>query len=84
MARWEPTEDISITATAQEFNSDVNGAARFGLYDTTPGDRRLAQDDPSALSLDASLYSVIAAWDLPAFTLKYLGSVQEAEIVLLA
>ncbi len=81
MARWEPTEDISITATAQEFNSDVNGAARFGLYDTTPGDRRLAQDDPSALSLDASLYSVIAAWDLPAFTLKYLGSVQEAEIV---
>lgn len=80
-ALWEALPNFTITGTAQQFQSDTNGAARFGLYDPTQGDRLLSQDDPSSLELDTALYSLIVNWDLPAFTVKYLGSRQIAEII---
>jgi iron complex outermembrane receptor protein len=81
MALWQPAPNLTITGTAQQFRSNVNGAARFGLYDPTPGDRRLAQDDPSALRLSTDFYSLVVALELPTFTVKYLGSRQIAAIV---
>jgi iron complex outermembrane receptor protein len=80
IAVWQPFDNLTISGTAQQFRSDVNGAARFGLYDLTPGKRLLAQDDPSSLKLDTEFYSLVVALDLPAFTIKYLGSRQLAEI----
>ncbi|MCJ2179680.1 TonB-dependent receptor [Novosphingobium album (ex Hu et al. 2023)] len=80
-ALFQPASNFSINLTAQHYASHVNGAARFGLLDPTPGARRLSQDDPSKTDLDTALYSGIVKLDLPAFTIKYLGSYQTAEIV---
>lgn len=80
-ALFEPTDTLSIVATAQQYSSDTNGAARFGLLDPTPGERRLSQDDPSSTELDTELYSLVVSLELEPFTAKYLGSYQVAEIV---
>ena len=40
---WEPTDTVSVSFGAQIFDEDVNGQAQKGIYDPTPGARRLAQ-----------------------------------------
>ncbi|MEP9401302.1 TonB-dependent receptor [Sphingomonas sp. VNH70] len=82
---WQPADRLRIDLTAQQFRSDTNGPARFGLLDPTPrrdddGDRQLSQDSPSRLFLRSQLYSAVVTWDLPAFTVKYLGSHQREDV----
>ncbi|WP_294233821.1 TonB-dependent receptor [uncultured Sphingomonas sp.] len=82
---WQPVDTLRIDLTAQQFRSDTNGPARFGLLDPTPrrdadGDRQLSQDSPSHLFLRSQLYSAVVTWDLPGFTVKYLGSHQREDI----
>ena len=82
---WKPADNFHIDLTAQQFRSDTNGPARFGLLDPTPrrdadGHRQLAQDSPSHLFLRSQLYSLVATWDLPGFTVKYLGSHQREDV----
>lgn len=83
--RWQPTENFELNLTAQQFDQNTSGAAQFGLDDNTPlrdqnGDRQLSQDSPSNFELDSDIYSAVATYELPAFTIKALGSYQYNDI----
>ena len=52
---FQPSDSFSATLTAQIFDEDVNGQAQKGIYDPTPGARRLAQDSFSSYELESQL-----------------------------
>ncbi|MEM9877729.1 MAG: TonB-dependent receptor [Pseudomonadota bacterium] len=84
-ARWEPSEELTIDFTAQQFDQNTAGAASFGLDDVTPlrdqdDNRQFAQDSPGNFELDSDLYSIVSAYELDAFTIKALGSYQRNDI----
>ena len=77
---WAPTENLRFNLTAQYYDENTNGAAQKGLLDPTPGPRRLAQDWESIYESESQLYSLVAEWDLPAFTVRSLTSYQEDDV----
>ncbi len=82
---WAPIENFTLNLSAQQFHEDTNGSAQFGLNDPTPlrgpeGRRQLSQDSPSAFELASQVYSLVAKWELPSLSIKYLGSFQRDEI----
>ena len=79
---WQPTEDFSLNLTAQYFREDSNGRAIKGILDPTGGARRLAQDSRAEYELDSQVYSLIAQWDLDAFTVRSLTSYQKDDITI--
>jgi iron complex outermembrane receptor protein len=81
--RWEPADNVSVSFGAQIFDEDVNGQAQKGIYDPTPGARRLAQDSLSNYELSSEIYSTTVEWDLTDFTLKSITSYQEDDISIL-
>ena len=80
---WTPTERLRVNFTAQYYDENTNGAAQKGLLDPTPGARRLAQDWENSYQLESQLYSLVAEWDFPAFTLKSLSSYQDDAVAVL-
>ena len=80
---WEPTDTVSVSFGAQIFDEDVNGQAQKGIYDPTPGARRLAQDSLSHYELSSEIYSATVEWDLTDVTLKSITSYQEDDISIL-
>jgi iron complex outermembrane receptor protein len=80
---WEPADTLSVSLGAQIFDEDVNGQAQKGIYDPTPGARRLAQDSLSNYELSSEIYSATLEWDLTDFTLKSITSYQEDDISIL-
>jgi iron complex outermembrane receptor protein len=80
---WEPADNVSVSFGAQIFDEDVNGQAQKGIYDPTPGARRLAQDSLSNYELSSEIYSATVEWDLTDFTLKSITSYQEDDISIL-
>ena len=79
---WTPTENIRLNFTAQYYDEDTNGAAQKGILDPTPGKRRLAQNSENSYELESQLYSLVAEWDLPAFTVRSLSSYQDDDIAI--
>ena len=79
---WAPMENLRFNFTAQYYDEDTNGAAQKGILDPTPGNRRLAQDWHSSYELESQLYSLVAEWDLPAFTVRSLSSYQDDDIAI--
>ena len=84
-ALWEPTENLAINLSAQQFEQETAGSATFGLDDPTPirdqdGNRQFAQDSPGDFRLNSDIYSAVVTYDFPAFTLKAIGSYQEDDI----
>ena len=77
---WAPTENLRFNFTAQYYDENTNGAAQKGILDSTPDPRRLAQDRPSSYELESQLYSLVAEWDLPAFTVRSLTSYQDDDV----
>jgi iron complex outermembrane receptor protein len=71
---------VTVKLGAQLFDESVNGQAQKGIYDPTPGARRLAQDSRSAYELTSEMYSATVEWDLPAFTVKSITSYQSDDI----
>ena len=80
---WTPTETLRLNLAAQINNDDDNGAAQKGLLDPTPDERDLAQDSPNKRKVKNQLYSLIAEWDSPAFTVKSLTSYQNDKITVI-
>ena len=78
----QPSDTFSATFTAQLFDEEVNGQAQKGIYDPTPGARKLAQDSLSNYELESQLYSMTLEWDLGAVTLKSLTSYQNDDIAI--
>jgi len=78
----QPSDTFSATFTAQLFDEEVNGQAQKGIYDPTPGARKLAQDSLSSYELESQLYSMTLEWDLGAVTLKSLTSYQNDDIAI--
>jgi iron complex outermembrane receptor protein len=79
---WAPTENLRFNLTAQYYDEDTNGAAQKGILDSTPNPRRLTQDWHSSYELESQLYSLVAEWDLPAFTVKSLTSYQDDDVAI--
>ena len=79
---FQPSDRFSATLTAQIFDEEVNGQAQKGIYDPTPGARKLAQDSLSSYELESQLYSMTLEWDLGAVTLKSLTSHQNDDIAI--
>jgi iron complex outermembrane receptor protein len=79
---YQPSDTFSATLTAQVFDEEVNGQAQKGIYDPTPGARKLAQDSLSSYELESQLYSLTLEWDLGAVTLKSLTSYQNDDIAI--
>ncbi len=77
---WMPVENLRFNFTAQYYDENTNGAAQKGILDSTPNPRRLAQDWQSSYALESQLYSLVAEWDLPAFTVRSLSSYQDDDI----
>ena len=77
---WEPMENLRFNFTAQYYDENTNGAAQKGILDPTPGDRKLAQDWDNSYELESQLYSLVAEWDLSAFTVRSLTSYQDDDI----
>ena len=77
---WTPAENLRFNLTAQYYEEDTNGAAQKGILDPTPGKRRLAQNSENKYDLESQLYSLVAEWDLSAFTVKSLTSYQDDDI----
>ena len=80
---WAPTATLRLNLAAQHNNEDTNGAAQKGLLDPTPDERDLAQDSPNKRRVQNQLYSLVAEWDLPAFTVKSLTSYQNDKITVI-
>ena len=80
---WTPTETFRLNLAAQINKEDDNGAAQKGLLDPTPDKRDLAQDSPNKRKVKNQLYSLVAEWDLPAFTVKSLTSYQNDKITVI-
>ncbi|MEK9593603.1 MAG: TonB-dependent receptor [Luminiphilus sp.] len=78
----QPSDTFSATFTAQLFDEEVNGQAQKGIYDPTPGARKLAQDSLSSYELESQLYSMTLEWDLGGVTLKSLTSYQNDDIAI--
>ncbi len=74
---WALAENLRFNFTAQYFDENTNGAAQKGIFDSTPNPRRLTQDRHSSYQLESQLYSLVAEWELPAFTVKSLTSYQD-------
>ena len=79
---FQPSDRFSATLTAQIFDEEVNGQAQKGIYDPTPGARKLAQNSLSSYELESQLYSMTLEWDLGAVTLKSLTSYQNDDIAI--
>lgn len=79
---FEPTDNLSLHVSAQNFKEDSNGAAQKGLLDTTPGARNVAQDSIAEYELESQVYSVIIEWDLDVFSIKSLTSYQEDKVLI--
>ena len=77
---WQASDNVTVKLGAQLFDESVNGQAQKGIYDPTPGARRLAQDSRSAYELTSEMYSATVEWDLPAFTVKSITSYQSDDI----
>ena len=77
---WEPADNLRFNFTAQYYDENTTGAAQKGIIDPTPGARRLAQNSENKYDLESQLYSLVAEWDLPAFTVKSLSSYQDDDI----
>ena len=77
---WQASDDVTVKLGAQLFDESVNGQAQKGIYDPTPGARRLAQDSRSVYELTSEMYSATVEWDLPAFTVKSITSYQSDDI----
>lgn len=77
---WAPMENLRFNITAQYYDEDTNGAAQKGILDPTPGNRRLAQDWHNSYELESQLYSLVAEWDLPAFSVRSLTSYQDDDV----
>ncbi len=77
---WAPADNLRFNFTAQYYDENTNGAAQKGILDPTPGDRKLAQDWDNSYELESQLYSLVAEWDLPAFTVRSLSSYQDDDI----
>ena len=67
---WAPLENLRFNFTAQYYDENTNGAAQKGILDSTRNPRRLTQDWESSYELESQLYSLVAEWDLPAFTVQ--------------
>lgn len=78
---WQPSDNVRLMLGAQRFDERVNGQAQKGIYDPTPGTRRLAQNSRSAYELTSEMYSATVDWELPAFTLKSITSYQSDDIM---
>ena len=79
---WAPMENLRFNFTAQYYDENTNGAAQKGILDSTPNPRRLTQDWQSSYELESQLYSLVAEWDLPAFTVRSLTSYQDDDIAI--
>ena len=79
---WAPVDNLRFNLTAQYYDEDTNGAAQKGILDSTPNPRRLTQDWHSSYELESQLYSLVAEWDLPAFTVRSLTSYQDDDIAI--
>ena len=79
---WAPLETLRFNFTAQYYDENTNGAAQKGILDSTPNPRRLTQDWQSSYELESQLYSLVAEWDLPAFTVRSLTSYQDDDIAI--
>ena len=77
---WAPMDNLRFNFTAQYYDENTNGAAQKGILDPTPGDRKLAQDWDNGYELESQLYSLVAEWDLPAFTVRSLTSYQDDDV----
>ena len=77
---WAPAENLRFNLTAQYYDENTNGAAQKGILDSTPNPRRLAQDWHSRYELESRIYSLVAEWDLPAFTVRSLTSYQDDDV----
>ena len=77
---WQASDDVTVKLGAQLFDESVNGQAQKGIYDPTPGARRLAQDSRSVYELTSEMYSATVEWDLPASTVKSITSYQSDDI----
>ena len=80
---WAPTGNLRFNFTAQYYDENTNGAAQKGILDSTPNPRRLTQDWQSSYELESQLYSLVAEWDLPAFTVRSLTSYQDDDIAII-
>ena len=80
---WAPMENLRFNFTAQYYDENTNGAAQKGILDSTPNPRRLTQDWQSSYELESQLYSLVAEWDLPAFTVRSLTSYQDDDIAII-
>ena len=80
---WAPLENLRLNFTAQYYDENTNGAAQKGILDSTPNPRRLTQDWQSSYELESQLYSLVAEWDLPAFTVRSLTSYQDDDIAII-
>ena len=79
---WAPMENLRFNFTAQYYDENTNGAAQKGILDSTRNPRRLTQDWQSSYELESQLYSLVAEWDLPAFTVRSLTSYQDDDIAI--
>ena len=79
---WTPMENLRLNLAAQYYDEDTNGAAQKGILDPIPGNRRLAQDADNSYNQESQMYSVVAEWDWPSFTVKSLSSYQDDDIAI--
>jgi len=79
---FDLSETISFRVFAQYFNEESAGAAIKGIYDPTPGERRLAQDSNARYELDSKVVGAIYEWDAGVASVKALASWQEDDILI--
>lgn len=73
---WQPVDDLSITLTTIQYNSNTHGPAQKNILDPNSDTRELTQDFPSASVVDTELYYGVIAYDMGFATLKSTTSYQ--------
>lgn len=75
---FQPTSDLSLILTAQDYYADHDGPAMKSIYDPNPDPREISQDLPNHYFLQFFLSSADLSWELPFATFRSLTSYQKA------
>ena len=78
-AKWQPSDDLSITFIAQHYDAHNNGAALKAIDDPNPDPRVVSQDFPAKFDMTMDVASAIVSWQLSGMTFKSITSYQNMD-----
>lgn len=75
---FQPTDNLSLLVSAQQFQTDTHGSAMKSITDPDPDPRHVTQDFPNKFKLTFNLYTAELRWKTDFATVRLLSGFQTA------